>query len=291
MMPPQLMQQGAGQGPAHPPNPMAVIHQQAQQIASQAQQQIAQLQSQITIDAVVRFFRDENTRSFAIEIETDSTIMPDEAAEKQARGEFLQAFGQASAGMQPLMQMGPSGAELAGVMLKFALAPYRAGRQLDTAIEKFVEQAPQIVQQQMQAQQGSGQSQALEQAQQQLAQAELGKAQAQLQKTQADAQLKAQQLQLDQQRDQSEAVHRQQTFSLETARLQAELQQAQASLQETLARVEQIQAQTRIEIENARTARQTADNDTARVLIEGGQAAMAQAEVMTPDLGGQGDGE
>lgn len=284
MIGPQPMpQQGQTQQQPAPPNPLQQIAAQRQHIQQQAQQQIAQLQGQITLDAVVRFLRDDRARSFSIEIETDSTIMPDEAAEKQARGEFLSAFAQASSGVQNLLQLGPSGAQLAGGLLKFALAPYRVGRQLDSMVDAFVEQAPQIVAQQMQSQQ-QGQDPALAQAQQQLAQAEQQKAAAQLQKVQADTQLAAAKLQLDQQKASAEAQQRQQSLQMEAARMQTELQQGQADLAETLARVEHVRAETQALIANAETSRLTAQNDSVRAIAEVGAQQFAQDQAMLPQV-------
>lgn len=259
---------------------MQMLQQHRQQVEQQVQQQAQQIEQTITIDRVVKFLRDERVRSFSIEIETDSTIMPDEAAEKASRNEFLGAFSQASAGVQQLLQLGPSGAELAGGLLKFALAPYRVGRQLDGLIEQFCQQAPQIVQQQMQAQQPQGQDPALAQAQQQLAQAEMQKAQAQMQRVQAETELKTQQNQLAIAKAQSDAEHRQNTQSMEAQRLQAELQQAQADLQETMANIERVRVETQMLVENAQTSRQTADNDTARVIAEVGAQQFQQDQAM-----------
>lgn len=260
------------QTPQPPQDPAAILQQHALQIHQQMAQQIRQLEQTVTVERVITFLRDERTRSFAIEIETDSTIMPDEAAEKQSRNEFLSAFSQASSGVAQLLQLGPSGAELAGGLLKFALAPYRVGRQLDGLIEKFTEQAPQIVEQQMQSQQ-QGQDPALAQAQQQLAQAEQQKAQAQMQKVQADMQLQAAKLQLDQQKEQADFAHKQQV-------LQIEAQQAHADLAETLARVEHVKAETAALLANAQTSRQTADNDTVRAIAEVGQQQFEQDQAL-----------
>lgn len=273
-----MMPQPQAQQPS--PALAQVLHQHRQQVEQQIQQQVQQAEQTITIDRVMKFLRDERVRSFSIEIETDSTIMPDEAAEKASRNEFLGAFSQASAGVQQLLQLGPSGAELAGGLLKFALAPYRVGRQLDGLIEQFCKQAPKVVEQQMQAQQPQGQDPALAQAQQQLAQAELQKAQAQMQRVQAEAELKQQQNQLAIAKAQSEAEHRQQTLAMETQRLQAELQQSQADLQETLANIERVRVETQMLIANAQTSRQTADNDSARVIAEVGAQQFAQDQAM-----------
>lgn len=271
--------QGGQQPPQPQPNPAQIIQQHILQIHQQAAQQVQQLQQTVTIDRVVKFLRDERTRSFAVEIETDSTIMPDEAAEKQSRNEFLGAFAQASAGVQQLLQLGPSGAELAGGLLKFALAPFRVGRELDGLIEKFVEQAPQIVQQQMQAQQG-GPDPALAQAQQQLAQNEQQKVQLQMQKLQADTQLAAARLQMEQAKTQDDAQHKQQRLQLDWQKMQTELQQGNATLAETLAQVEHIKAETLALIENAQTSRQAAVNDTVRTAAAVGQQQFEQDQAL-----------
>jgi hypothetical protein len=214
--------------------------QQAEQQFNQAQQQIiAKYQPQLDAigktvprEDVMNFLRDQKTRAFAIDIETDSTVMTDELAEKQARGEFLQAFTGASAAIQPLLMAGEPGAKLAGAMLKFSLAPFRAGRELDGLIDDFVESAPAAL-----AQQGGGEGEAaLAEANMQLAQAELQKAQAQTEKVQADAALKSQDLQLKAAQAQEQARADQQKFALE-------LESTRGNIAETSARIEKIYAE------------------------------------------------
>jgi hypothetical protein len=126
--------------------------QQAQQMAEQARQQVeqqalAQLQPEIkklqdkpTIEKVTKFLRDERIRPFVLDIETDSTIQPDEDAEKQRRNEFLQVLGGAMQQLGGLISMEPSAAPFAAEIIKFALAPYRAGRELEAAVEEFADQ-------------------------------------------------------------------------------------------------------------------------------------------------------
>src|SRR5690606_18961319 len=72
--------------------------------------------------------------------ETDSTIQPDEDAEKQRRTEFMAAFMQSAQGLTQMVMALPQAAPLAGEMLRFVLAPYRAGRQMEGAIDDFVDQ-------------------------------------------------------------------------------------------------------------------------------------------------------
>ncbi|MGO7244716.1 hypothetical protein ACCS70_36735, partial [Rhizobium ruizarguesonis] len=52
-----------------------------------------QIMQKPTIDVVVQLLRNDSFRVFQIDIETDSTIVPDEDAEKQRRMEFVQMSG------------------------------------------------------------------------------------------------------------------------------------------------------------------------------------------------------
>lgn len=178
--------------------------------------------------------RDQKARAFAIDIETDSTIMVDEMAEKQSRSEFLTAFSNASAAVQPLLMAGEAGAALAGAMLKFSLAPYRAGRELDGMIDEFVDVAPQTMQQE--GDDGADELQrAMAEANQKLAEAELQKAQAAVAKVQADTAKATQETQLKAQEAAVKAQQDQERFLLE-------VEQTKGSLAETDARIEKIVA-------------------------------------------------
>lgn len=119
-----------------PPDPMQ-LEQAKQGIVAKAQEEIAKV---VTVEKVFGFLRDQKTRPFVLMVATDSTIQPDENAEKQARSEFGQAFAQITGALAPLIQASPETAPFAGEMLKFMLAPFRVGRQMDQAIDDFVEQ-------------------------------------------------------------------------------------------------------------------------------------------------------
>lgn len=214
--------------------------QQAQQQFEQAQQQIiakyepqiAALQGTVVIEDVMRLLKDQKARAFTIDIETDSTIMTDEMAEKAARAEFLTAFANAAAAVQPMLAAGESGAKLAGGMIKFALAPFRAGRELDGMVDDFVENAPEALAQQ----QGNGEAEAqIAEANQKLAEAEIMKAQAAIQKVEADTAAKMQETQLKAQEAGVKAQQDQERFQLEIA-------DTQGKLKETDARIEKIGA-------------------------------------------------
>jgi hypothetical protein len=218
----QAMQQAqAQQQPGQPPH-QPIDPQQAQAQLQQAQQQIGEkyapqlqaLQNTVVIEDVMKVIRDRRDRGLIIDIETDSTVMTDEIAEKQARTELLQAFTGAIQSMQPMFALGDAGAKLAVEIIRFTLQPYtRGNRQIQGALDELLEQAPEIAAK-MAAQQDDGANDQLAKAQQTLAEAEQTKAQAAVQKVQADAaaaqaenQVKIGQLQLQRQADQEKFQH------------------------------------------------------------------------------------
>lgn len=120
---------------------------QAQQAAAMGQQvpppevpkDVQKILKSPTMEDVAAFLRNDRTRGFTIEIETDSTIQPDEDADKQRRTEFLTAVGglfqQAAPLVMQVPQLGPFMAEV----MKFAAGGFRAGRPLESAIDQLGE--------------------------------------------------------------------------------------------------------------------------------------------------------
>jgi hypothetical protein len=131
--------QGPGQGGSDP-DPVQQIVSQAQQQLQQGMQQLQRLQDEVTIEQVLYFLKDSRAKSFTLDIETDSTIMADEDAEKQRRTEFTQVLGGLLPQLAQMIQADPKTAQFCGEVLKFATAPFRAGRSLDGAIDDLVEQ-------------------------------------------------------------------------------------------------------------------------------------------------------
>jgi acetyl/propionyl-CoA carboxylase alpha subunit len=66
--------------------------------------------------------------------------MVDEQMEKQQRTEFVQVLGTLMPQLSTMIQQEPKTAQFCGEILKFATAPYRAGRSLDGAIDDLIEQ-------------------------------------------------------------------------------------------------------------------------------------------------------
>jgi hypothetical protein len=142
----QLPPPGAAPGapPSTPPEPEE--DPQAQQVAQMQTQlqdligQIEKVKAKPTIEQVLKFLGDNRARSFTLDIETDSTILADENAEKKARTEFVGVLGTLLPQLSQMIQAEPKTAEFCGELLKFATAPFRAGRSLDGAIDELIEQ-------------------------------------------------------------------------------------------------------------------------------------------------------
>ena len=233
--------QGQQQDPEQAQKMQAEFGKAQQDIIAKYQPQIAALAAEVPIEDVMKLLRDERTRSFVIEIETDSTVLTDDMAEKASRAEFLNAFNSAASSIMVLAQAGEAGAELAGGMIKFALAPFRVGRELDGMIDKFVEDAEGLAKQAGGADDGSA---ALAEAQGKLAEAEMQKAQAQMAKVEADTVLKQAEGQRKMMEAQAKAQGDQGKLQLEMIKLQQAATAGDIKGQEAQARVDMMKAQT-----------------------------------------------
>ena len=143
---PQIMQ-AAQANPDQAQQIIQQLEQQANQQLQQLQGQAQQLSQTITIDQVVKLLREQRLRPFVLDIETDSTISPDENAQKQRATEFITAVGgflnQAIQAVEAVPQIAP----LMSDALKYVASQFRAGRELDTSIDEFADQMKQIASQ------------------------------------------------------------------------------------------------------------------------------------------------
>jgi len=230
---PQIMQQ-VQQNPQIAQQALQQAQQQKQQIQQQAQQQ---LQQAVTVEKVIELLRSEKVRPFVLDIETDSTIQPDENAEKQRRTEYVAAVGGFIQQVAPLVPVVPEIAPLAASILKFVSAGFRAGRELEGEIEKFADAVTQKASQPQppspEAQAAQAKAQA-EQQKMQIAQAkQQADQQAQQAKIAADSQAAQQKAQADQQKMQMEQErHRtDMELAMQGMRLEHQKQQHDAGMQ------------------------------------------------------------
>ena len=134
----QRQPQANGGQPPQPGQPDAMA--QAQQFLMHSQQAIEKIAAKPNIEQVLQFMKDQRSRAFVLDIETDSTIIADENAEKQRRTEFVGQLGTLMPQLAQMIAADPGSAQLCGDILKFATAPFRSGRELDGSINNYVEQ-------------------------------------------------------------------------------------------------------------------------------------------------------
>jgi hypothetical protein len=139
---PQMQQQAQ----ANPEQAQQML-QQAQQEAEGLKKQIDKLNDAPTVEKVMKLLRDQKTRPFVLDIETDSTIAPDENAQKQRATEFITAVGGFMGQAIPLVQAVPQASKLMAETLKYVAGQFRAGRQLEGVIEEFADDMAQMAQQ------------------------------------------------------------------------------------------------------------------------------------------------
>ena len=85
---------------------------------------------------VMALLRDNTLRAFRIDIETDSTIEPDDQDEKRRRVEFIQAVGEYVSRSMPALQLAPAMTPVIAEGLKFLVRGFRVGREMEETIDK-----------------------------------------------------------------------------------------------------------------------------------------------------------
>jgi hypothetical protein len=114
---------------------------QPQSIARQSGTEIQSAESQAEFDAAVALLKDDLSRSFRIDIETDSTVAIDESLDKQSRTEFMAAVGPFLEKAFAVTQQSPFMGPLITDMLMFVVRGHKAGRGLETRIEETMQKA------------------------------------------------------------------------------------------------------------------------------------------------------
>jgi hypothetical protein len=130
----------------------AIVTLQMQQRQAQAMQQPAppvppDVQEKLsgpTWAEVMPILRNNALRSFQIDIETDSTIEPDEEQAKQQLTEFMGAITQMLTGALPVLQAFPKAAPIYAEALKEGARVFRVSRSMEEAVDKVFEEVAQL---------------------------------------------------------------------------------------------------------------------------------------------------
>lgn len=208
-------------------------------------------ENQQYFEPALQLLRDDELRTFRIDIETDSTISVDENAEKQTALEFMKVLSDSLKTMSEVTQGTPAYTAPMGQTILAVTRRFKFGRSLETSWEQAIDEHTKQIQQaasqppppspeEVKAQAAQQLEQQKGQIQLQLAQTKgqtdmqmvQAKAQADMQiaqmKTQADAQSKQMQLQQEGQLSQAQM---QQEMGLQQNKVQTEMQTAQTQNQ------------------------------------------------------------
>jgi hypothetical protein len=134
-----------------------------------------------TQEDVFGLLKNNLTRRFKIDIETDSTIAGDESQEKQDRTTFIESLTKFMEAWGPMVERKPELAPLAGQVLLFGVRAFRIGRELEEVIEETTDKLAAAGQQ-------PKQPDPKVQAEQVKLQAAIAKTKSEIQKAQIDAQ-------------------------------------------------------------------------------------------------------
>jgi len=100
---------------------------------------LAQLLAAPTWAEVLALLRDDALRAFRIDVETDSTIEPNDGDEKQRRIEFIEAVGAYIARSAPAIQLMPQLTPVIAQGLLFLVRGFRVGREMEAVIEQAMD--------------------------------------------------------------------------------------------------------------------------------------------------------
>jgi len=207
------------------PNPQFQQYQQAVMPIMQQNQQ-----AQAEFDAACKLMRQDMPHGFRIDVEADSTIAPDEQAEKQSRVEFAQAMLPLLQQLMPAVQAQPKFAPAAKETFLFIMRGFKVSRTLEETYEKMFDQLEHSPPQPPAGQGGDPHA-----AQAQMA-GDQAKAQVEAQGNQLKAQTEGARIQADAQAA-AQATQADASVKMQTAQAQAAVQQ-----QDNLAN-QQLQAQ------------------------------------------------
>lgn len=200
---PQMAQQAQQQGMMPPPAPQPPA-------VPQPSDEMMEALEEPSWEQVMGILKNEKLRGFVVDVETDSTIEPDQQAQQAAAEQFVMAVAQFMTAALPIMQAEPDAADFLGEMLSWATRQWKGADTIEGAVDEFVDKMkkkaearenapPQPTPEQMQAQADVHVAQVGAQVAQQKGQVEIQKAAISQQTAQQKAQIDMQQAALAQQ--------------------------------------------------------------------------------------------
>lgn len=125
----QMAQQAQAAGQPVPPPPNI----------PQPTEEMMEAMKEPSWEDVMGLLRNEKLRGFVVDVETDSTIEPDQQAQQQAAVQFVTAVTQYVTAWAPVLPMMPEASSLAGEMLAWAVRQFKGADTIENEVDEFVE--------------------------------------------------------------------------------------------------------------------------------------------------------
>lgn len=103
-------------------------------------EQMMEAMKEPTWEEVMGLLRNEKLRGFVVDVETDSTIEPDQQAQQQAAVEFMGAVAQFIGGIGPMIAQFPPLGPLAADMLAWGTRQFKGADTIEGSIDEFTDQ-------------------------------------------------------------------------------------------------------------------------------------------------------
>jgi len=199
-----------------------ILRLQAEIVAEQfSPETLTRMTAEPVNEEIMRALQDDKLRSFSIDVETDSTIAPDDAADKQAASEYLAAMSGFLQQAAPIIAAQPAAAKPLGGILLWLTRKFGIARDIEDELKEFMDAFSQT----------QGQP---DPAQQAAAQAEQAKLQMEQQKAQLAQQEKAALIALKQQESQAEIARKDRELEAEIVRENARLEMERREREEKI---------------------------------------------------------
>ena len=188
--------------------------------------------------------KDDMSRIYAIDVETDSTLAADDAEERTQRLEYVKTATDYMNVLIPMVQNNAIPADFAKQILLFASRSFKYGRQLEESIQKLPDNMAQL---QGLQQQGQQVQQQLEQVQQQLNESVQKGQQMEQQLShidQSESGTNQAKVQIESQKNQAEAQRKAAELQLEAEKVQSAIESDRVTDELTRAEIEKVHAET-----------------------------------------------
>lgn len=224
---PQLPPPPEGSPPIPPEQQQMLMQQlkaQGQQAFEQAKAQVAaakQQEKMAEFQKAIEILKSDKLRGFRVDIETDSTIVSDAAADKEAASQLLAGTTEALTAMGPIVMQAPELMKPMGDLIMFAFRRFRVGRTVEASLEDALDQINTKIESNKGQPPPPSPEQIKAQAEQEKMKAEAAMDQ---QRFQLDMKEKMLDMQIEQQKQSSEMRMEQERNQMELQKMREELQ-------------------------------------------------------------------